>query len=299
MNDMPIISVQHVSKRFGSVQALDDISLDIHPGQIIGLMGSNGGGKSSLMRHWIGLYLPDSGKCTTFGVQAAKLGPEELARIGYVHQEGELIDWMSTAQLIRYVAAYYPNWNSDIENRYLKEFEVSKEARVGKLSPGQRQKLAILLAIGFQPELLILDEPAAAMDPISRRKFLDLLLEMIQVPGQTIVISSHILTDIEKVIDHAIIMDKGKLLCDCSLDDLREQYAKLRLTSLNGDIPEQLPFGTIIERKQSGREAMLILSGNKKSREELEMLANSIHCHIEHQPLPLEEIYRLVMESQQ
>ncbi|MFC1839000.1 ABC transporter ATP-binding protein [Thermodesulfobacteriota bacterium] len=299
MNENPIISVTNLSKYFGSVQAINNLSLEIYPGRIIGLMGANGGGKSTLIRHLIGLYLPDAGNCTTFGVEAKKLGPEELARIGYVHQEGKLIEWMSIAKLIRYVAAYYPNWNTEIESRYIEEFELDTKARVGKLSPGQRQKLAVLLAIGFQPELLILDEPAAAMDPLARRKFLELLMEIIQVSGRTIIISSHILTDIEKVIDHALIMDKGKMLCDCHVDDLREQYIKLRLTSLNGPIPENLPFDNIIQREQNGSKAIVTLSRNIKSPDELEEIADNINCQMEQLPLPLEDIYQLVIENKQ
>ena len=297
MDENPIISVRNLSKYFGSVQAINNLSHNIYPGRIVGLMGANGSGKSTLMRHWIGLYLPDTGNCTTFGVEARKLGPEDLARIGYVHQEGKLIEWMSVAKLIRYVAAYYPNWNSEIESCFIEEFELEPKARVGKLSPGQRQKLAVLLAIGFQPELFILDEPAAAMDPLVRRKFLELLMKIIQVSGRTIVISSHILTDIEKVIDHALIMDKGEMLCDCSMDDLREKYFKLRLTSLNGPIPENLPFDNIIQREQNGSKAIITLSGNIRSRNELETIADSIHCQMEQMPLPLEDIYQLVIEN--
>jgi ABC-2 type transport system ATP-binding protein len=165
-----------------------------------------------------------------------------LARIGYVHQEGELPDWMTTGQLVRYVAAYYPIWNHELEERYIKEFDMDLSARVGSLSPGQRQMLAILLAIGFEPDLLILDEPAAAMDPIARRRFLDLLLEIIQNPHRTILISSHILSDVEQIIDQVIIMDHGSVLRDCSLDDLSVEYRKLKITSLNGPLPDPLPI---------------------------------------------------------
>ncbi len=115
----------------------------------------------------------------TFGCPARDLGPRELARIGYVHQEGELLNWMTVGQLIRYVSAYYPTWNEDLEQRYIARFRHQHGARVGSLSPGERQKVAILIAIGFEPELLILDEPASALDPIARAKFLDLLLEFI------------------------------------------------------------------------------------------------------------------------
>jgi ABC-2 type transport system ATP-binding protein len=297
MNEKPIISVKGLTKKFGDIRAIDNLSLDIYPGHIYGLMGANGGGKSSLIRHWIGLYLPDSGTCTTFDVEAKKLGPQELARIGYVHQEGKLIDWMSIAKLVRYVAAYYPSWNKDIEERYIKEFDLDPKARVGKLSPGQRQMVAVLLAICFEPELLILDEPAAAMDPLARRKFLELLMEIIQVEGRTIIISSHILTDIEKVIDHALIMNRGKMLCDKPLDDLREQYVRLRLTSLNGPIPEKLPFENIILKEQNGSKAIITMADNMKNHMELEEIADSIHCQMEQMPLPLEDIYQLIMEN--
>jgi ABC-2 type transport system ATP-binding protein len=297
MEALPIISVRKLSKNFQSVQAIDNLSLDILPGQIIGLMGANGAGKSTLMRHWIGLCLPSAGSCTVWGVSAAQLGPREMARIGYVHQEGELLPWMTVAQMIRYVAAYYSNWNVDLEKRYLKEFELSPAAYVGMLSPGERQKLAVLLAIGFEPELLIMDEPAAAMDPLVRRKFFDLLLEIIQSPERTIVISSHILSDIEKVIDHAIIMDKGSLVRDCSFDDLREQYHKVRLTSLAGALPVQLPFANVIEKRQDGAQAILTLACGPSGSEQLESIANGIHCQMEFLPLPLEDLYSLVIHE--
>ena len=110
-HDNPIVQMSRISKRFKRIQALDCIDLEIRPGHIIGLLGANGSCKSTLIRHIIGLYLPDAGVCTTFGCAAADLTPCELGRIGYVHQNGELMDWMKVDQLIRYVSAYYPNWN--------------------------------------------------------------------------------------------------------------------------------------------------------------------------------------------
>ena len=195
----PIVQMTGVYKRFGKIQAIDGVDLSIYPGSIIGLAGANGAGKSTLLRHIIGLYLPDRGQCTTFGCEAGKLGPEQLGRIGYVHQEGELLDWMKAGQLIRYVSTYYPTWNRQLEEKYIADYEISTDARVGSLSPGQRQKLAILLAIGFEPELLILDEPAAALDPVMRANFLDLMLQIIQDENKTIIISSHILTQLSQL----------------------------------------------------------------------------------------------------
>jgi ABC-2 type transport system ATP-binding protein len=293
MNEQPIIRMRNVIKRFRKTKALDGVSLDVYPGRIIGLLGANGAGKSTLLRTVIGLYLPDAGECITYGRDAAKLTPKELARIGYVHQEGELLDWMTVKQLIRYVSAYYATWNTDLEEEYIRNFEISLKDRVGTLSPGQRQKLAILLAIGFEPQLLILDEPASALDPIARSQFLDLLLKIIQQENRTIIISSHILSDVEKVIDHVVIMSEGRIVRDCSFDELREEFTRFTLTSLDGSLPDTLPFENIIQVDRDEMHAVLTV--RKYTQEELEARAKQIKCEIEIKPLPLEELYKLVV----
>lgn len=292
-SDNAIVQMEKVSKAFGHTDALDEVDFNIYPGRIIGLLGANGAGKSTLLRTIIGLYLPDDGRCLTFGRDVGKLGPGELARIGYVHQEGELLDWMTVEQLVRYVGAYYPNWNHDVEKRYIADFGISVKARVGTLSPGERQKVAILLAIGFEPPLLILDEPASALDPIARARFLDLLLEIIQDESRTIIISSHILSDVEKVIDHVVIMDRGRILRDCGFDDLREEFYRIRLTALHGHLPAELPLGDVLDCQRANGQA--IVTVRSSSREELEKQAGTLGCRVDVQTLPLEEIYRFVV----
>lgn len=289
----PIVQIRRLSKAFKNVQALDGIDLDIYPGRIVGLLGANGAGKSTLLRHIIGLYLPDAGQCITFGCDAAKLSPVELARIGYVHQEGELLEWMTVGQLIRYVSAYYKTWNHRLEEKYIADFDISTKPRVASLSPGQRQKLAILLAIAFEPELLILDEPASALDPIARSQFLDLLLQIIQRENRTIIISSHILSDVEKVIDYALIMQEGRILRDCSFDELREQFCRVRITALTGDLPADLPFANVLQCQRSDGQAILTLQDSPP--DQLEQAAEDLNCQIDIQPLSLEEIYRAVV----
>ena len=293
INGNPIVQMRNVSKRFGRIQALDRIDLDIKRGEIIGLLGANGAGKSTLLRHIIGLYLADQGQCITFETDAAKLSPKELGRIGYVHQEGELLEWMTTKQLIRYVSAYYNTWNHELEDKYIADFDISLKARVGSLSPGQRQKLAILLAIGFEPELLILDEPASTLDPIARSQFLDLLLQIIQDENRTIIISSHILSDVEKIIDHTLIMREGKILRDSSFDSLREEFLKVTLTSINGKLSAKLPFENIINCEREDCQAVFTVQNI--SQQDLEAKAQALNCKIEIRPLSLEEIYRIIV----
>ena len=295
INENPIVQMRSISKRFGKIQALDNINLDIKRGEIIGLLGANGAGKSTLLRHIIGLYLADQGQCATFETDAAKLTPKELGRIGYVHQEGELLEWMTTKQLIRYVSTYYETWNHKLEEKYIADFDISLKDRVGSLSPGQRQKLAILLAIGFDPELLILDEPASTLDPIARSQFLDLMLQIIQDENRTIIISSHILSDVEKIIDHTLIMREGKILRDSSFDSLREEFLKVTLVSLNGKLPTELPFENIVNCKKEDCKAVLTVQNI--SQQELETKAKNLNCEIEIGPLPLEEIYKIVVNQ--
>jgi ABC-2 type transport system ATP-binding protein len=288
-----IVKIRGLTKSFKKKPAIDGVDLDILPGRIIGLLGPNGSGKSTLIRHMIGLYLPNHGTCFTFGCDAAKLGPKELSRVGYVHQEGELLDWMTVNQLIRYVSAYYPNWNKELEERYIDDFEIGLDDRVGALSPGQRQKLAILLAIGHNPDLLILDEPASALDPIARAQFLELLLNIIQQEGKTILISSHILSDVEKIIDHVIIMKEGHIIQDQDFDELRERYIRVRLTSLEKSLPEELPFGGVLSCQRTNGMAVITLEGPRL--ETIKSQAEELNCTIDIHPLPLEDIYKIVI----
>ena len=249
-SDNPIIEMNNVSKSFGRTRALDEVDFAVHPGRIIGLLGANGAGKSTLLRTIIGLYLPDMGSVMTFGCAAKDLGPRELARIGYVHQEGEQLNWMRIGPLIRYVSAYYPSWNKDLEQRYVTDFEINLKARVGSLSPGERQKVAILIAIGFEPELLILDEPASALDPIARARFLDLLLELIQTEGRTIIISSHILAELQELCTSVGILEKGKFVATRSLSEAAETDAN-RLVNLRPRLLRCPPTGCFSTSSQS------------------------------------------------
>jgi ABC-2 type transport system ATP-binding protein len=289
----PLVQLRALTKRFGKTTAIAGIDLDIHPGSVIGLLGANGAGKSTLLRHITGMYLPDRGTCTTLGCDAGRLDPARLARIGYVHQDSALLDWMTVRQFVRYVAAYYPTWNAALEQRFMADFELTGSARVGALSPGQRQRLAILIAIAFEPELLLLDEPAAALDPLARLRFLDLLIGIIQDERRAVVISSHILSDVEKVIDRVLIMDKGRILRDCPLDQLQDEFHRLRLTALTGTLPQTLPLPGLLECRRSATDAVVVL--RRLPDERLERLGQDLGCRVEPLPLPLEELYRLVL----
>jgi ABC-2 type transport system ATP-binding protein len=243
----------------------------------------------------VGLYLPDSGECFTLGVRADELTSGHMARVGYVAQEGELLEWLSVRQFIGYVRAYYDRWNESLEQRLVAEFALPLRSRIAGLSPGVRQRLAILLAVCPEPDLLILDEPASALDPIARAQFLDLLVEIIQAPERTIIISSHILSDVEKVVDHVLIMHAGRLLRDCGFEELQEEYSRLSIRSA-APLPADLGLGGELSRQFGEREAEVVVRG--ASRAAIAAFERAHQATVEVHGLGLEDLYRCVMQSQ-
>ena len=220
----PAFELDRVTKRIGNTTALDDVSLAIPRRSIVGLLGRNGSGKTTLLRHVTGLYLPTTGTCRTLGVDAARLGAAELSQIGVVTQHATLLGWMRVRQLVRYVSSFYREWDTDLEQHLLRTLDIDEHARVGTLSPGNAQKLGLVLATCHHPALLLLDEPLSDLDPFARRDVLAMLLGRFRSDDVTIVISSHLVHDIERVVDHVVCLDRGRVVADAGLDELKEQY---------------------------------------------------------------------------
>lgn len=291
---MSMVTISGVRRRFGKTVALDGVDLVLEPGHIVGLLGANGAGKSTLLRHITGLCLPDAGSCTTFGCDAAKLTDAELEKIGYVHQETALFDWMTVAQQRAYVAAFHSNWDEGLAEELMARFGLDEGRRIGAMSPGQRQRLAILLAVAYHPRLLLLDEPASGLDPEARLAFLELLLDIIQDTEITIVISSHILSDVEKVIDHVVIMHEGRIICDAPYDSLQESYCRLAVTS-GRSLPQALPIPTLL-RLSAGDGAGEWIAPTP-SDEALARVRAEFEADVEVHPVPLEQLYRGLMTA--
>jgi ABC-2 type transport system ATP-binding protein len=289
----PVVEIRDLTKRFQGAEALSDVSLAIPQGSIVGLLGANGAGKTTLLRHMIGHALPDAGSCLTLGCRAAALTAAELARIGVVHQEEQLVEWMSVRQCIAYVRAHYPTWNDALADKLATDFELETGKRIAALSTGQRQRLMILLAVAFEPELLLLDEPAAALDPIARADFLDMLLDMIQSRTRTIVISSHILSDVEKIIDRTVILDHGRVVCDRPFADLQEAFCRVRLQRIGDPLPADSPFAGALAWKGDANSASGMIA--TPTDEQVSNVETDLECRIERSALSLDELYRCVL----
>lgn len=281
-----------VTKTFDSVNAIEELSLTVPRGSVVGLIGRNGCGKTTLLRHVMGLYLPTAGQCTTLGTPAAELGTYELSRIGVVQQESRFLTWMKVQQHLDYVASFYREWDKAREQRLLSELELDPGASVGTLSPGNQQKLALLFAVCHHPLLLLLDEPISAMDPIAREKLLEFLLDLLQEDENTTVISSHALRDIERVVERVVCLERGRLLEDTSLDALHERFSEWVVTSRNGGLPERFSEAYVIEQKGDRFHKQLLVANAGPEREVFEARH---HVDVRAQPMNLERIFPLLL----
>lgn len=219
-----VVEASHLSLRYGGVTVLDDISLAIAQGSVVGLVGRNGAGKTSLLRCLLGLTPPTTGNARLCGCDSQTLNDEVRTRLGYVAQTPELYDWLRVREQVALFGQLYPGWTAARARELCARFELRENSRVSTLSPGERQRLAIVLAMQHRPDLLIFDEPVASLDPVSRRDFLRLLFEQdtMHHGAATAIISSHLLEDLERVVTHLLFLDHGRMQLFGARDDLAE-----------------------------------------------------------------------------
>ena len=252
----PIIETRHLAKTFGSSHVLRDVNLKISQGSIVGLLGTNGSGKSTLLKCLLGLLRPSQGSATIFGDPVWELSANSKARLGYVPQDIQLYPWMQVRQVIAYTAAFYPNWDFALTNRLLQEWHLPPTDRVAPLSPGQLQKLALILALGHRPELLILDEPVASLDPMARRDFLKSLLEITQDERHTVLFSTHITSDLERVASHVAVLRNGQIEFFDELDAMKDKVKRLRISAAE-PLPTQFSVPGALRIEVDGRRALV------------------------------------------
>ena len=217
-----LLELRHISLGYDTAKVLNGTNLKLERGSITGLLGRNGSGKTTLIRVALGLMHADYGEASVFDEPSIDSPSEIRKRIGYVPQTFESFSWMHVSDCVDFVASFYGDaWDSSLIERLIKEWQLS-DKKIGELSPGDQQKVSILLAIGHTPELLILDEPVAKLDPAARRDFLRILVEMNIDHDQTILLSSHITSDIERVCTHIAILHEGRIVCDSEINALKQ-----------------------------------------------------------------------------
>ena len=202
---------------------LNGLDWQLLPGQVVGLLGRNGSGKTTLLEALLGLREPQSGQVKLFGQDVLALDDAARARIGYVPQQSDLFDAFTPAQLLAYFRSFYPRWNEAKVEGLMSRWDIARDRPIRKLSGGQQQRLSIIRALAHDPDLLVLDEPVASLDPVGRRDFLRELVEQVLDRGTTVVFSTHILSDRERVAFNLAFLSEGRIALQAPLDELLEQ----------------------------------------------------------------------------
>jgi ABC-2 type transport system ATP-binding protein len=215
------IVVEGLSRRFGRRMAVDGLSFEVPEGSVCGFLGRNGAGKTTALRMMMNLLDPSAGRVTMLGLDSRRDHTALMQRVGYVPEAPVLYEWMKVRELVKFTAGFYASWNHPRVDGLLERFGIDCRQKVRHLSRGMRAQVALALALGGEPELLILDEPATGLDVVVRRDFLESIIQVIQQEGRTVLFSSHLLHEVERVADCVVMIDGGRLVKCAGLDDLK------------------------------------------------------------------------------
>ena len=215
---MSAISTQGLGRRYGSKWALQDCTIEVPEGSVTALVGPNGAGKTTLLQLAVGLTRPSAGDVTVLGLSPRD--PALLARVGFVGQEHPLHRGFTVAETLKLGHKLNPGWDDALAHERVQRLELPLDRTVGRLSGGQRAQVALTVALAKQPELLLLDEPVASLDPLARREFLNGLMEAVSETGLTVVLSSHIVAELERVCDHLVILAQARAELAGPIDEI-------------------------------------------------------------------------------
>jgi ABC-2 type transport system ATP-binding protein len=250
------IETNVLTKRYGRRTALSECTLSIPTGKIVGLVGPNGAGKTPLLHLAVGLLEPSAGSIQVLGHRPAE-GPGQLARVGFVAQNTPIYAGMSVADHLRFGSWTNPTWNQALAVERIEHLELDPKQKAGTLSGGQRAQLALTLAIAKGPELLILDEPVASLDPLARREFLQALMAVVVEHGVSIILSSHLVADLERVCDYLVVLVASRVQVAGEIDELLSVHHRLSAPRRDG-----LRFPgdwEVIEQSDTDRQTTLIV----------------------------------------
>ena len=249
------IEIRGIDWSPGKDFAIRKLDLTVPRGAIYGFLGPNGSGKTSTVRLLMGMARPQSGQILVLGDRVPEDLPSILGRTGYVPERPHLIPALTVAEAIRVHGAFFPTWDSHWAESMRRDFRLPEDTRVGRLSKGETGKLLILLALAQRPELLVLDEPTDGFDPVVRRDVLAAVLDYVSEEGATVLISSHLVHELERFCDWVGVVDNGRLVAEMPMDAFKKEIKRLRVVSMPEDVRDEPPFQLMGRRPGNGMAA--------------------------------------------
>jgi ABC-2 type transport system ATP-binding protein len=229
-----VIVTERLTRRFGSIEAVRDLSLTVPDGSICGFIGANGAGKTTTLKLLMNLIAPTSGQATVLGVDSRKLGPAQFAQIGYVSENQDLPDDLTTRQLLAYLRPFYPTWDDALADRLCRLLDLPLDRRLKSLSRGMRMKAAVVSSLAYRPRLLVMDEPFSGLDPVMRDDLVRGILELAGDGGWSAIISSHDLQEIERLIDFVAYLEEGRLAFAEPIATLQARFRQVDVIAAPG-----------------------------------------------------------------
>jgi ABC-2 type transport system ATP-binding protein len=266
--NQPAISIRNLQQGYRRQPVLEDVSLEIPRGETFALLGRNGAGKTTLIRTLLGLLRPRSGTVEVLGLDPFANPQQVRRRIGYLAEDQAMYGWMNAVQIAAFLAPFYPGWDRRLLNDLLDRFEVPRGTKIKHLSKGQNVRLGLALALAHRPELVILDDPALGLDPITRKQFNRDIIEHLQAEGRTVLYSSHLLDEVEPVADAVAILDRGRFVRTGSTEQVQRDVKRVVLPAqaLEGlPRPERL-----LDLRPDGERMLVTLDDASAWIEELE-----------------------------
>lgn len=260
----PIIEIHGLSRSFGKTVALDNVTLSIPQGGVFGLVGENGAGKTTLIRHILGLLRCYQGSVRVFGFDPVEQPEAVLARIGYLSEDRDLPSWMKVKELMRYTRAFYPAWDIDYAEKLRRIFDLDPHAKIGTLSRGQKAKAGLLAALAHRPDLLLLDEPSSGLDALARRDILTAVIRTAAEEGRTVLFSSHLLNEVERVADRVAMIVKGKVAFCATMEDIKAGH-HLVVANFPGRVPDFTQLPGLLSSRGSNNEWSLVFAASAES----------------------------------
>lgn len=281
------IETAGVCRAFGGVNVLRDLTLRVPRGGIYGFLGRNGSGKTTVIKILAGLLKADSGSVRVLDRAPMDFTPGDRQKLGYM-SEKQILPNLKVGKLIAFCAPFYPRWDHELVRRLMERFQIDPKKKVATLSQGTQRQVAFILALAQRPELLILDEPASTLDVVARREFLDEILELLRQSGSTVFLSTHILSDVERVADHIGILVDGALKISEPLDELKESVRQIRFHSFQSP-PREFTLPGAFRTTRSGNEFLVTARVSDESL--LARVARDAGAQYEVASLNLEDIF--------
>ena len=277
------IATRGLVKRYGSVDAVNGLNLSVPKGAVYALVGRNGSGKTTTIRMLLDLARPDAGTARVLGMDAHADRVKVLERVGYV-SDRPLLGSFTGEQLVRFNRGFYPRWSDELVERYVRVFDIPMKQKFRNLSRGNQTKMWLLLALGQQPDVLVLDEPTAGLDPVVTDQLLRVLVEDVASEGRTVFLSSHHLAEVERIADWVGMIDKGKLLLEAPMEELRAKFRRIQVAG----VAEMAPTAAMRVRRSGGSTEYVVRDGAEEFVDALEREGATV---LQLSPMNLSEIF--------